>query len=79
MTSRSTSLTILATLAVGAALYFTQEICIPIALGLLCTALFRPLVTGLASARIPSPLSATAVVLGCLAAIAVGVFFLSRP
>jgi predicted PurR-regulated permease PerM len=79
VTSRSTSLTILATLAVGAALYFTQEICIPIALGLLFTTLFRPLVTGLASARIPSPLSATVVVLGCLAAIGGGVFFLSRP
>jgi len=76
---RSTSLTILATLAAGAALYFAQEIFIPIALGLLFTALFRPIVRSLAHARVPAPLSATAVVLACLALIGAGAFFLSRP
>jgi predicted PurR-regulated permease PerM len=76
---RSTSLTVLATVALGAALYFAQEIFIPIALGLLFTAVFRPLVRSLASARIPPPLTATAVVLGCLGLIGAGVFFLSRP
>jgi predicted PurR-regulated permease PerM len=77
--SRPTSLTLLATLAGGAALYFAQEIFIPLALGLLFTALFRPLVRSLASARIPAPLTATVVVLACLGLIGTGIFFLSRP
>lgn len=79
MNSRSTSLTILATVAVGAALYLAQEIFIPIALGLLLTALFRPVVQVLAGARVPAPVTATVVVLGCLALVATGIFFLSRP
>jgi len=44
VTSRSTSLTILAAIAGAAALYLGQEVFIPIALGLMMTALVRPLV-----------------------------------
>jgi predicted PurR-regulated permease PerM len=65
--------------AAGAALFVAQEIFIPIALGLLFIALFRPIVHAFAEARVPAPLTATVVVLGCLGALAVGIFFLSRP
>jgi predicted PurR-regulated permease PerM len=75
----STSLAIVAVVAAGAALFFAQEIFIPIALGLLFTALFRPIVRGLGEARVPAPLTATLVVLGCLGLLGAGVFFLSRP
>jgi predicted PurR-regulated permease PerM len=77
--SISTSVVILAIVAAGAALFVAQEIFIPIALGLLFTALFRPIVHAFAEARIPAPLTATIVVLGCLAALGAGIFFLSRP
>ena len=77
--SISTSVAILAVVAAGAALFVAQEIFIPIALGLLFTALFRPIVHALAEARVPVPLTATLVVLGCLGALGVGIFFLSRP
>jgi predicted PurR-regulated permease PerM len=76
---RSTSLTILAAVAVGAAFYVAQEVFIPLALGLLFTALFRPLERALSRARVPSPLTATTVVVGCLGVFAGGIFFLSRP
>jgi predicted PurR-regulated permease PerM len=42
--SRPTSLTIVAAVAAGVALYFAQEIFIPIALGLMFTSLLRPVV-----------------------------------
>lgn len=75
----STSVAIVAVVAAGAALFFAQEIFIPIALGLLFTALFRPIVRGLSEARVPAPLTATLVVLGCLGLLGAGVVFLSRP
>ncbi len=75
----STSVAIIAVVAAGAALFFAQEIFIPIALGLLFTALFRPIVTGLSEARVPAPVTATLVVLGCLGLLGAGVVFLSRP
>lgn len=75
----STSVAIVAVVAAGAALFFAQEIFIPIALGLLFTALFRPIVHGLSEARVPAPLTATLVVLGCLGLLGAGVVFLSRP
>jgi predicted PurR-regulated permease PerM len=75
----STSLGIIAVLAAAAALFFAQEIFIPIALGLLFTALLRPIVRVLSDARVPAPLTATLVVLGCLGLLGAGVFFLSRP
>jgi predicted PurR-regulated permease PerM len=77
--SRSASLVIIAIVAAGAALFVAQEIFIPLALGLLFTALFRPLVHAMGQARVPAPLSATLVVLGCLGVLGLGVFFLSRP
>ena len=77
--SISTSVAILAVVAAGAALFVAQEIFIPIALGLLFTALLRPIVHSLAAARVPAPLTATLLVLGCLGALGVGIFFLSRP
>jgi predicted PurR-regulated permease PerM len=73
------ALAILAIVAGGAALYFAQEIFIPVALGLLFTALFRPLVGMLAAARVPAPVSATLIVLGCLALIGAAGFFLAQP
>lgn len=79
MSTRNSSLTIAALVAGGAALYFAQEVFIPIALGLLFTALFRPLVPVLARIRIPAPATATLVVIGCLGLLGGGVFFLSRP
>jgi predicted PurR-regulated permease PerM len=77
--TRSVSLVIIAVVAAGAALFLAQEIFIPFALGLLCTALFRPVVDSLSQARVPAPLSATLIVLGCLGALGTGIFFLSRP
>ena len=75
----STSVTIIAVVAAGTALFVAQEIFIPIALGLLFAALFRPIVHGLREARVPAPVTATLVVVGCLGLLGAGVFFLSRP
>jgi predicted PurR-regulated permease PerM len=75
----SSSLTILALVAGAAALYFAQEVFVPIALGLLFTATVRPLVRLLGSISIPAPVSATLMVLGCLAVLGAGVFFLAQP
>lgn len=77
--SRSASLAIIAIVAGTAALYFAQEVFIPTLLGLLFTAVFRPLVPALAGIRIPPPVTATLVVLGCLGLFGGGVFFLARP
>jgi predicted PurR-regulated permease PerM len=76
---RSASLLITATVAAGAALFFAQEIFIPIALGLLFTALFRPLVPMLSRIRIPAPATATLVVLGCLGLMGTSIVLFSRP
>jgi predicted PurR-regulated permease PerM len=73
------SLVIIAVVAAGAALFAAQEIFIPLALGLLFTAAFRPVVRWSGEARVPAPVTATVVVLGCLGALGVGGFFLSRP
>jgi predicted PurR-regulated permease PerM len=77
--SRSTSLIIVATVAAGAALYVAQEIFVPIALALLFTALFRPVVRVLAGISIPAPVSATLIVLGCLALLGAAGFFVAQP
>jgi predicted PurR-regulated permease PerM len=42
-------------------------------------ALFRPVVQTLGEARIPAPITATLVVLGCLGLLGLGGFFLARP
>lgn len=77
--NRSSSLAILAVVAAAAALYLAQEIFIPLALGLLLTALLRPVVRGLAGVRIAEPVGATLVVLGCLALLGAGGYFLAGP
>jgi predicted PurR-regulated permease PerM len=76
---RSVSLRLLAGIAVAAALYVGQEVFIPIALGLLFTALFRPLVGALARARISAPVSATLIVLGCLGLLGAAGYWVARP
>jgi predicted PurR-regulated permease PerM len=65
--------------AVGAALYVAQEVFIPVALGLLLTALFRPVVNALARIRIPPAVSATVIVLGCLGLLGASGYFLVNP
>ena len=79
MTSRSTSLTIVAVVAAGAALYLAQEIFIPIALGLLLTSLFRPIVGVLSRVRISAPVSATLIILACLGLFGVTGYLLAGP
>jgi predicted PurR-regulated permease PerM len=64
---------------VAAALYVGQEVFIPIALGLLLTALFRPLVGALARIGISAPVSATLIVLGCLGLLGAAGYFLAGP
>lgn len=76
---RSASLLIVATVAAGYALDFAQEIFIPIALGLLLAALFRPVVRVLSRSKIPAPATATFVVLICLGVFGTSVFLLFRP
>jgi predicted PurR-regulated permease PerM len=79
VTSRSSSLTILATIAAAAALYFAQEIFIPVALGLLLTAVFRPVVAGLSRIHILPAISATLVTLGFLALLGAAGYFAVGP
>ncbi|MFL5402621.1 MAG: AI-2E family transporter [Gemmatimonadales bacterium] len=76
---RSASLVILATVVAAAALYVAQEIFIPISIGLLFTALFRPLAEGLSRFRIPAPASATLIVLGCLGVLGFSGYFVAGP
>jgi predicted PurR-regulated permease PerM len=75
----SISLAIVAIVAAGAALYVAQEIFVPVILGLLFTALFRPVVRALQSARVPPPVSATVVVLACLGVLVGTGFFVAQP
>jgi predicted PurR-regulated permease PerM len=76
---RSVSLGILATVAAAAALYVAQEVFIPIALGLLFTALFRPVVGALRQARISEPVSATVIVLGGLGLLGAAGYWVATP
>ena len=78
-TSRSGSLAILATIAAAAALYFGQEIFIPVALGLLLTALFRPIVRALDRVHISHPVGATLVTVGFLGLIGAAGYFAAGP
>jgi len=72
-------LAIIATVAAAVALYFAQEVFIPVALGLLLTALFRPIVHLLSRIRISAPVSATLIVLGCLGLLGGAGYFLAGP
>lgn len=73
------SLAIIATVAAAVALYFGQEVFIPIALGLLFTALFRPVVRLLERIRISPPVSATLIVLLFFGLVGAGGYFLAGP
>jgi len=77
--SRPTSLTIVAAVAAGVALYFAQEIFIPIALGLMFTSLLRPVVRGLARIRIPASVGATLVTLSLLGIFVAGGYYAVGP
>jgi len=77
--TRSTALVILATIAAATALYVAQEVFIPIAVGLLLTALFRPLVDALSRVGIPAPVVATLIVLGCVGLLGAGGYFAAGP
>src|SRR3954465_11630112 len=76
---RSASLMVIASVAAGAALYFAQEVFVPIALGLLFTALFRPVVPLLSRFTIPAPVTATLVVIGVLAIFGGSIWLLASP
>jgi predicted PurR-regulated permease PerM len=75
----SISLAVIATVAAAAGLYLGQEVFIPIALGLLLTALFRPVVNVMERSRISAPVGATLIVLSCLALIGASGYFLAGP
>jgi predicted PurR-regulated permease PerM len=79
VTSRSTSLSILAAIAAAAALYLGQEVFVPIALGLMMTALVRPLVQLLSRIGLPDAVGATLVTLGILGLLGAGGYFLTGP
>jgi predicted PurR-regulated permease PerM len=76
---RTTALAILATIAVAAALYVAQEVFIPLAVGLLLTALFRPVARGLSQVGVSAPISATIIVLVCLGLLGATGYFVTGP
>jgi predicted PurR-regulated permease PerM len=76
---RSAALVVLATIAVAAALYVAQEVFIPLAVGLLLTALFRPVTKGLARVGVGAPISATLIVLVGIGLIGAGGYFAAGP
>lgn len=77
--TRSTALGILAAIAVAAALYVAQEVFIPIAVGLLLTALVRPAVHAMSRVGILAPVGATLIVVGCVGLLGAGGYFAARP
>lgn len=77
--AQSVSLTVLAVLAVLYTLYFAREFLLPIAIALLLSFLFSPLVRALARVKIRPPLGAGLVVLGLLGLLGLGVYELSGP
>jgi predicted PurR-regulated permease PerM len=77
--AHAVSLTVLAVLAVLYTLYFAREFLLPIAIALLLSFLFSPLVRALARVKIRPPLGAGLVVLGLLGLLGLGVYELSGP
>ena len=77
--SRPAALTILATLAVVAALYFGRAFLVPIALAVLFNTLLRPFVRRLEAAHVSTPVGATVVLTVVLGVLAVAGFLLSEP
>jgi predicted PurR-regulated permease PerM len=76
---RSTAPAILATIAAAAALYVAQEVFIPITVGLLLTALFRPVERALSRVGVSAPISATLIVLACLGVLGATGYFVAGP
>jgi predicted PurR-regulated permease PerM len=77
--AHSVALTVLAVLAVLYTLYFAREFLLPIAIALLLSFLFSPLVRALARVRVRPPVGAGVVVLGLLGLLGLGVYELSGP
>jgi predicted PurR-regulated permease PerM len=76
---RSAGITVLATIAIAAALYFGRDIFIPVALAILFTALLRPLVRWLERIGLSAPVGATVVLVALVGVLAVAVLSLSDP
>jgi predicted PurR-regulated permease PerM len=77
--ARHISLVGLFILAVLYTLHFAQAFLLPIVLAVLLDFLLSPVVRGLRKLRIPEPLGAAIVVLGLLAALGGGLWYLSGP
>lgn len=77
--AHSVALTVLAVLAVLYTLYFAREFLLPIAIALLLSFLFSPLVRALARLHVRPPLGAGLVVLGLVGLVGLGVYELSGP
>ena len=77
--TRTAGITILATLGIAAALYLGGEFLAPIAVAVVLSALFRPIVRKLQQLRVPAPLGAAIVVGGLLAVVVGGGFALAEP
>jgi predicted PurR-regulated permease PerM len=76
---RSVSLTGLCILAVFYTLYFARAFMVPLMVGLLLSFLFSPLVRRLRRARIPSGVSAAAILLAVVGTASAGLYGLSGP
>jgi predicted PurR-regulated permease PerM len=77
--AHSVALTVLAVLAVLYTLYFAREFLLPIAIALLLSFLFSPVVRALARLHVRPPLGAGLVVLGLVGLVGLGVYELSGP
>lgn len=67
--SHSAGIVVLATIAVGCALYLARDFFIPLALSILFTGLLRPLVRRLEAAHLPPPVGATIVLVAFIGAL----------
>ena len=76
---RTAASVILATVATAIALFLGREFFQPIAIAVLLSALFRPVVRAMEKAKLPTPLAAAVVVLGLIAALGVGIYALAGP
>ncbi|HEX4667351.1 MAG TPA: AI-2E family transporter [Chthoniobacterales bacterium] len=76
---RSLATTGLFLLAIFYTIYFVRSLLLPIVLALLLSYLLRPVVRGLASAKIPPLIGAAVVLLTLIGAIGYGISFLAAP
>jgi predicted PurR-regulated permease PerM len=76
---RSIALTGLFILAVFYTIYFMRSILLPIVLALLLSYLLRPIVRGLAKAKIPLTVSAAVILIGLLVLVGYGISALATP